>query len=144
MPYLLSSLEDGKPPAWASVPPGTVAASDEKLMDDAPPPDAVWDAASGQTRPKTEAESLEPLKKQKVDEMASVGIAELSALFTEGQGRDELSLLLAGHIQAICGALNIPADPRIGEVVAIGQKALARKQEVETVTDAAGLESITW
>jgi hypothetical protein len=93
---------------------------------------------------KPQAEILVGAKEQKISEFADRAIDELSPLFTDGKGRDETMLLLAGHVLAIAEALNVPVDPRLEQVVATGQKALAKKVEVEQAATVAELEAIEW
>ena len=99
---------------------------------------SVWEEG------KPQAEILEGLKAQKVAEMAGAAIDELAPMFTPNAGRDETALLVAGHVLKICEALNIPPDPRLTEVVATGEKALAKKAEVEGATTVEALEAVTW
>jgi hypothetical protein len=93
---------------------------------------------------KPEEEIVEVKKTQKIDEFASLAIDELSPLFTEGKGRDEILLLACGHVLQICEALGIQADPRLSQVVSTGQKALTKKTEVEQAATVEELEAIEW
>jgi hypothetical protein len=91
-----------------------------------------------------QAEILDDAKAQKVGEFADRAITDLSVLFTEGKGRDETMLLLAGHVLQICEALNVSADPRLSQVVATGEKALTKKAEVEGAATVEELEAVEW
>jgi hypothetical protein len=91
-----------------------------------------------------EAEILDDAKAQKIDEFAARAIDDLSVLFTEGKGRDETMLLLAGHVLQIAQALNVPVDPRLEQVVSTGEKALQKKEEVGQATSVEELEGISW
>jgi hypothetical protein len=93
---------------------------------------------------KPQAEILDGLKAQKVEEMAARAIEELAPMFTPNAGRDETALLVAGHVLKICEALGIPPDPRLTEVVATGEKALAKKAEVEAAATIEEMEAVTW
>jgi hypothetical protein len=93
---------------------------------------------------KPEGEILDDAKAQKVDEFANRAITDLSPLFTDGKGRDETMLLLAGHVLRICQALNVPADPRLAQVVSKGEQALQKKEEVEQAATVEELEAISW
>ena len=93
---------------------------------------------------KPESEILEDLKTQKVGEFAGRAIDDHSPLFTDGKGRDETMLLLAGHVLQICEALNVPVDPRLKQVVSTGEKALTKKAEVEQATTVEELEAVQW
>jgi hypothetical protein len=93
---------------------------------------------------KPEAEIVEDLKTQKIDEFAGRAIDDLSPLFTDGKGRDETMLLLAGHVLQIAEALNVQADPRLEQVVSTGAKAMQKKAEVEQAATVAELEAIGW
>ncbi len=99
---------------------------------------------SGWTEGKPQAEILAGLKAAKVGEMAGAAIDALAPLFTPNAGRDETALLVASHVLKICEAFNIPPDPRLTEVVATGEKALAKKAEVEGATTVEALEAVTW
>ncbi len=93
---------------------------------------------------KPQAEILEGQKAQKVAEMAARAIDELAPLFTPNAGRDETALLVASHVLKVCEALDIPPDPRLLEVVATGEKALAKKAEVEVAATIEELEGVSW
>jgi hypothetical protein len=93
---------------------------------------------------KPESEILESKKAEKVDEFAAQAIDELSPLFTEGKGRDETMLLIAGHVLQIAEALNVPVDPRLEQVVSTGEKALQKKEEVEQAATVEELASVEW
>jgi hypothetical protein len=132
--------------------------ADVRIEDDTPlpagciesrPPEGLytpkWSFASSEwVEGKPEPEIVEDLKTQKISEFADRAIDDLSPLFTEGKGRDETMLLLAGHVLQICEALNISADPRLSEVVSTGQKALTKKEEVEQAATVEELEAISW
>jgi hypothetical protein len=101
-------------------------------------------AGSAWAEGKPASEIVEDLKAQKISEFADRAITDLSPLFTDGRGRDETMLLLAGHVLQIADALNVPVDPRLEQVVSKGEQALSKKAEVEWAATAAELEAVEW
>jgi hypothetical protein len=99
-----------------------------------------WDG-SGWVEGKPESEIVEARKPEKIAQMHAAAIDELSPLFTDEHGKDELIFLLAAHIKSIAGA---QADPRLAEVERVGSKALAKKAQIEAATSAEELEAIEW
>jgi hypothetical protein len=93
------------------------------------------------TEGKPASEIVEAKKPQKIAEMHAAAINELTPLFTDEHGKDELIFLLAAHVRAIAGA---QADPRLSEVERVGNKALAKKAEIEAAQSAEELEEIVW
>jgi hypothetical protein len=75
---------------------------------------------------------------------AELAVEDLSPLFTNGQGREELMFLLAAHVRKSCEQLSIPADPRLAEVETVGEKALAKRDEIAAAETEEELEAVTW
>lgn len=144
MPYLIHPRGDGREPGWSLVSDGHEPQAGEVLVDEMPVPGEVWDEATGALREKGEAERLAEAKAEKVEAFARRGVADLAPLFTPGVGRDETALLVASHVLAICEALNIAPDPRLTAVVQTGEKALAKKAEVEAAATPEEVEGIAW
>jgi hypothetical protein len=90
---------------------------------------------------KPASEIVEALKAEKIAQMHAAAISELTPLFTEGLGRDELVFLLAAHVRSIAGP---QADPRLAEVERVGSKALAKKEAMEAASSEEELEEISW
>ena len=101
-------------------------------------------SAGGWTEGMAQGEIAEALKPQKLEEMHAAALEELSPLFTEDRGKDELIFVLAAHVRQICGALGVPVDPRLAAVETVGEKALQKRDEVEAATSPEELESIVW
>ncbi len=93
------------------------------------------------TEGELEAAYLEARKAQKIAEIHNAAIDELTPLFTDEHGKDELIFLLAAHVKSIAGA---QADPRLAEVERVGNKALAKRDEIEAASKEAELEAIEW
>lgn len=142
--FVLVNPKDGECPGYRLIRDPSEAMPGETIVEAEPASGEVWDEASGAFRQKGEAERLEEAKAHKVEEFARRGIDDLAPLFTPGIGRDETALLVAGHVLQICEALKIPPDPRLRTVVQTGEKALAKKAEVEAATTPEGVEGITW
>jgi hypothetical protein len=125
-------LEDGEP-------------TPEDCVDSRPPEGfhtPKWNGSSeAWVEGKPEADIVEARKAEKIAEIHAAAISELTPLFTEGLGRDELVFLLAAHVKSIAGA---QADPRLSEVERVGTKALSKKAEIEAASSEAELESISW
>lgn len=107
-------------------------------------PGGVWDAGLGALREPTPAEALVPRQREKLADLHQAGLDELSPLFTEGAGENELVFLLAGHVLKLYEILKATPDPRLAEVVSTGQKALAKKAEVEAAKTPDELEAVRW
>jgi hypothetical protein len=106
---------------------------------------AEWNLPDPQpTEAELEAAGLEVAKVQKVGQMHEAAISELSPLFTDAHGKDELMFVLAAHVKQICEALGIQPDPRLSQVEVVGQKALAMRDEVEAAHTPEELEGISW
>lgn len=142
MPYLLYPRGEGKEPGWSMVREDYAPQAGEVVLQSRPEPGKVW--ADGELRPKLAAELLADARAEKLDEIASEAIESLSGLFTEGKGRDETMLLVAGHVLQICQGLGITPDPRLSEVVATGTKALEKKEAVLTAATQEEVEAVTW
>ncbi len=106
---------------------------------------AEWNLDAPQpTEAELEAARLEAAKAARTDEFAARAIDDLAPLFTDGQGRDETMLLLAGHLLKLCEALLVAPDPRLRTVVDTGQKALQKKAEVEGAGSVEEVEAVEW
>jgi hypothetical protein len=119
-------------------------AEDPTLVFDTVPDGSVWDAASRKPRLVNDIEKLAAAKEAKVENLAACAIDDLAIMFTKNMGRDETALLLASHVLGICEALGIQPDPRLSELVTTGQKALAKKTEVEKAVTVDEVESVVW
>ena len=93
---------------------------------------------------KPTSELVEARKPQKIAEMHAAALDELSPLFTDQRGNDELALVLAAHVKRICEALGVEADPRLSEVERVGEKALAKRDEIEAATTPEEVEAVEW
>ena len=134
-------VRDGQEPGYRLIREPEEAESGEVIVEAEPAPGHVWDGATETLRPPTPAEVLEPQKEQKVAEIHAAAMDELSPLFTDEHGKDELIFLLAAHVRRILGA---QADPRLGAVEAAGQRALAKLDEIQSAQTPADLEAIRW
>ena len=142
--YALSKLEDGKAPAFRAIADPADALPGEVVVEEPPGEGEVWDQAAGAVRPRGDGEEMAALKAAMVEEIAAEAVDALAPMFTDGAGRDETVLLVAGHVLKLCEALNVEADPRLSEVVATGEKALRLKAEIEAAGSAEELEGLTW
>jgi hypothetical protein len=141
MPYALRNPQDGSPVTdWYLIDSAEDALEDEVVVSEFPH-GKVWDATAQKLRPPTDAETLEPMKAQKVAEMHAAALEELSPLFTDSHGKDELIFLLAAHVRRILGA---QADPRLGTVEEVGEKALAKRDEIQGAQSVEELEAVVW
>lgn len=139
MPWQIVNPVDGAPvgAVWLDDP---ADADNPGLLFDTLPDGAIWNGTTNAPRPRTDAEKLKAAKAKKIDEFAVRAIRDLEPYFTGTHGRDETLHILAGHVAQICQALGIPVDPRLAEVVRIGQKVYGKQAQVEgvTLTDATG------
>ena len=138
--FALSNLRDGEPPAYRAIADASEATAEEVVVEEVPP-GWVWDEATGELREPTPEEALEPKKAQKIAEMHAAALDELSPLFTNGAGENELAFILAAHVRRILGN---QADPRLAVVEEVGSKALAKRDEVEAAMTEAEVEAIEW
>lgn len=134
-------VQDGQEPSYRLIRESEEAEPGEVVMEAEPEAGHVWDAASGALRPPSEEETLEPQKEQKVVEMHAAAMDELSPLFTDEHGKDELIFLLAAHVRRILGA---QADPRLAKVEEVGSKALAKRDEIQNVQSLEELGAVEW
>lgn len=100
----------------------------------------LWDGDA--PRPRTEEEALSERKAAKVDELAACAVEEIAPLFTPSKGRDEALFLVAGHVLRLCEALGVQPDPRLRTVVETGERALAKKAEVEASASPEEVEAV--
>ena len=93
MPYALKDPKDGEAPAWRAIADPRDAVTGEAVVEERPKDGEVWDDATLDLRPRTEAEILEAKKAQKVDEIATAAIDSTRrerrrlALLPSGPGR---------------------------------------------------------
>ena len=144
MPYALTELEDGKAPAFRAIADPADALPGEVVVEEPPGEGEVWDQAAGAVRPRGDGEEMAALKVAKTEEIAARAVEALAPMFTDGRGRDETVLLIAGHVLKLCEALKVPPDSRLREVVATGEKALRLKAEVEAAGSVEELEGVSW
>lgn len=134
MPYLLRELTDGKSPAWASVPPGTVAGAGEKFVDEVPP-GAVWDAANQTLRSPTDADKLVAAKTAKKRELEAAYGTETSDSF--GGGPNAVFV-------AIGTAITNPQDTRVTAFRTRTQKLQTRLSQLDAATSEAAVAAVPW
>lgn len=141
--YEVLDPKDGEPVGYRTVK-GVDDAENPALVFEEMPEGAVWDGERGAPREPTEGALLEARKAAKTEEIAAAAIDSLAPLFTDGKGRDETALLVAGHVLKLCEALKVPVDPRLRTVVQTGERALAKRAEVEGAGSVEEVGAVQW
>jgi hypothetical protein len=129
MPFALSSLADGKTPAWRSASPGDVQPGE--VVVDEPPFGKVWDAQKKTLRLPTSGEALDERKAAKRRELVAAFSAECAADFAVPWSA--IGVLAANPQDAGVEALET-------RTAKLGQKL----SETSAATTAAEVDAVRW